>query len=280
MADEDRHTFAYRFSHGQPGRDGDPANVLCRSLHFLLEEGHPQRAVTLCMMGDVETAPEEPIRWFGVFVLSEGRRVLYFPGFFQPKGRVVALSGRSQMADRPFRVDHLTLEPDLASWHLTEGPSRRRHQSGPNTKELGKGRVLWCGMSVAKGTVFREVYRETLVAASVPGSDAERRSENFQEAALADEDQLIPPPPSNTFSGQPEFLHFALIAGPEGFPVVKGQHFMTPHNSPWVEPRLPDPLTGVYLRSHRLPIGEGLEVEIAATRLPGRLTVPVSFTSA
>lgn len=278
MTENTGDSFTYRFSHGRSGTDQSPENPLFRSLRFLMEKGRPQKAVTLCKMGLLEKVPDQPVRWFGVFVLSAGDRLLYFPGFFQPNGRLLAYAGTSQMADRGFRTDHASLESDLDTWHLTEDPPRRRHQFGPKTRDLGEGRVLWFGMSVAQEEIFREIRYETVMAKDVPSSDSKRRFKSFQGAAFADPNHVIPRPPSSR-PGENEFLHFLFIVGPEGFPMYDGQALLTPHGAPWVEPPLPDPLKDVHFRSHRIPVGGGLEVEIAAGKLPGQLQVPVAFTS-
>lgn len=278
MAEDTGDNFTYRFSHGRPGTDTSPENALYRSLRYLMKKGRPQKAVTLCKMGGLDKAPDAPVRWFGVFVLSAGDRLLYFPGFFQPDGRLLAFAGEAPMANRGFRADHASLEPDLRTWHLTEDPPRRGHQGGPITQDVGEGRVLWFGMSVAEEEIFREIRYETLMAKGVPSADARRRFKEFRKAAFADPNHVIPRPPSSRPAGD-EFLHFLFIVGPEGFPMYEGGDLLTPHGAPWVDPPLPDPLKDLHFRSHRIRVGEGLELEIAAGRLPGQLQVPVAFTS-
>jgi hypothetical protein len=197
-------------------------------------------------------------------------------GFAQRQTVLSRSLGTAIPNSRPFTSDHISLEPDLRTWHLT-APQSQDHEGRFPTIDLGEGRRLWCGISVARFDDLREVRKEVVVEAPVPMVDAQRRINNFVTAR----EQLV----FNTLQLNamarhrfvPGFLHFTLVVGPCGFPKYSGPEFRLPNSSPQVRPPF-SKLTDVPLRSHRVNIPP-FDVEDIVSWLPGTLSVPVMFTT-
>ena len=235
----------------------------------------------LCFFGDGDIDSNAhaiaPRRWLGAFVLSASKRVIFFPGFdFTPTWAIV--SG-TQSPDKRYdlQIDHISLEKDLRTWHLTSQQSTG-HAGRGQTIDLGEGRFLWFGMSLADTHVLREVKQGTVVSARVPSSDSQRRAESFmssRDGAVFNCVWLHPDARKHFTTG---FLHFSFIVGPKGFPNYRGPNFGIPIGSPFLRQPLPE-LQQVPVRRHRLSFGKELDIQIVTMWLPGVLTTPVTLTA-
>lgn len=261
---------------GAEGIDDDPFNPLARAANKLLTEGDPIQKISPCYF-EAQDSPELfPLRWFGVFIHSHGGRLVFFPGFAERYTFVFRSQGKGRPRARPFVADHLSLDADMKTWHITSLNSRRHEGTFP-TLDVSSGRYLWCGISVAGFERLREVKRQVSTSATAPETDSRRRTDNF----LAAREQLV----FNTLRLNteakhrfvPGFPHFALVVGPSGFPDYRESLFRIPDTAPYVTPKLP-PLTDMPVRSHRVNIPP-FDIEIISAWLPGTLTVPFLFTS-
>jgi hypothetical protein len=146
---------------------------------------------------------------------------------------------------------------------------------------LGDGRVLWCGMSVARETALRELKAETLVISDTSPSHSRQRSDWFLQAREGAEFLWASLHPEARSRFQEGFLHFALIVGPHEFPDYEGHQLGFPFGSPDLpKPLLPNVLENLPVRYHRLSLGSSIDIQIVTMWLPGTLRVLFSLNGA
>lgn len=272
--------LSWRIDRGSKGVDNDPNNPLSRAVNRLLIDGRPITSISLCLFGNINSSLhlKSPLRWLGVFVLSAGKRVLFFPGFnFLPKS-LQSFRGKAEQWDRTFEVDHVSLEKNLKRWHATSSKSGE-HLHGGKTIPLGDGRILWVGMSVREETVLREVKKETVVSAQVPTSDSNRRVYVLKKCREGVEFPWVSLPTGARTPHRKSFLHFAFIVGPRGFPLYEGGELGLPFGSSVLSRPLPKELKQLPARSQRLSFGTEMDMQIVSLCLPGTSTQLVAFTS-
>lgn len=108
------------------------------------------------------------------FVLSTGKRVIFFPGYSSMPTWVQSYPGSTPDRAREFVVDHISVERDLRTWPLsTQGSSH--HFGKRTTSDLGQGRKFWVGVSIGDDSVLRGLKRKTKVVFPIPSSDSQRR---------------------------------------------------------------------------------------------------------
>lgn len=257
---------------GRPGVDSDQTNPLSRSLARLVNTGKPFSRLGLSFLND-----PKGLRWFGVF--AEGKRTFFFPGFSQAFDGIHCHRGPQPHARRPFDFDHLTLEKDRSTWHLTSRGSLD-HLGIPQTLALGDGRVLWFGLSFASVDAFRPAQNRTIVEFSAPPTDAERRCEIVMASRDGAEFPVLSLPDGPLTTRPDTYLHASVIAGPPGFENYLGPEHAFPIGSPYLASPFPDALNNLPTRIHRLQLSGNTHLQITLSRLPGKLMVPVAFTGA
>lgn len=274
MATNDDLEFTWTTSFGDEGIDDDPINPFPRSLNVLLQEGKPIKKVGLALTHFPESVAS-PVRWIGTFVFSIADRLIFFPGFDFIPARIVAYKGQGLNVDKNVSIDHLTLEPDFKTWHATTQSGK--HFGGPTTFELGEGRRLWLGMSIAIPEVLRPLKKRTLVKAEVASSDVARRTKIFETARSASSYPLTVPNPDTDLSSPAMFYHFSFIVGPVGFPDYEGQEHAYPTQAPFLEQHLPNAVR-VPISAYRLSLAPHCDIQITMMKLPGQMTLPMGFT--
>lgn len=190
---------------------------------------------------------------------------------------LVRVRGTARMWDGQVAVDHLTLEKDRESWHATT-PRSKRQFGGPTTLDLGDGKVLWFGMSVADDNALRVVKKQTLVQAAIPPSDAHRRTDVFRNAREATTCPIVALNTATTMEGF-GFYHFSFIVGPVGFPAYTGCEHGFPKGSPFLATPLPDYMPGVDASIYCCRLEPFCDLQLTVMRLPGTLNVPLAITS-
>jgi hypothetical protein len=232
--------------------------------------------MSACYFDAQDSTGPFPLRWFGVFVHSFGERLILFPGLAEPYTFLLRSKGNGQPQTKPFKTDHITLESDMKTWHVT-GLRSKTHAGAFPTADVGSGRYLWCGISVSGFNQLREVKQRTVLKAPVPETDGKRRADVFTRAreGLIFNTLQLNARARRRFT--PGFLHFTVVVGLCGFPDYKESFHRTPDAAPYVTPPLPV-LTDMAMRSHRVSIPP-FDIEIITSWLPGRLNVPILFTS-
>ncbi len=265
--------ITYTVPEGLPGVDGDAHNPWARAHRRLLETGQPIEKLLACYVDPLPIAVG--LRWFGTFVFSAGGRLIYFPGLTERQGITLTSKRQSTTTQYQFEGDHVSLEANRQHWHITESGTKK-HLGSYRTADLGAGRALWFGMSIASAEVLRAVKVSTEVESHVPSGDTLRRAEVAVRAREGlDFNVLLFD--QNHSPLLPGFCHFSLIVGPCGFEPYQGPKLGVPFGSPFIEPPLGN-LMNLFHRSHRLSLAPHVEVEIVTTMLPGRVTVPLALT--
>ncbi len=268
---EDTLAFKWRMDAGRPALDADQTNPLSRSLTRLATTGKPFSRLSLSFLNEGNGL----LRWFGVFV--EGQRTMFFPGFSEAFDGIDSHRGQQPHANRPFDFDHLSLEKDRQSWHLTARGSVD-HLGSPQTLALGDDRVLWFGLSFSSLEVFRPLKDETLVEFSVPTGDTSRRRSVVTDARKDAAFPILSLPEGELSAQEGSYFHISVIAGPAGFETYRGPEHAFPIGSPYLASPFPAALNNLPIRIHRLPLSLNTDLQITLTRLAGKLIVPVAFT--
>jgi hypothetical protein len=155
----------WTFIFGEVNNNPDQPVVLQRAFRAVSEVGRPQTALRLVFLQPDRQRPE--VFWFGAFVLSQGRRVIfYFPY------EVTGFDFVDRWTKHPsggYPLDHITLEVDRRSWHVT-GADPKRHAGGPRTVPLTGGGCLWFGIASAGLERFPKLRRRNLVRFPAPES--------------------------------------------------------------------------------------------------------------
>ena len=259
---------------GAPGADASPDNPLARALRQLLRDGRPFNRISSCFFRDEQGVA----RWLGVFVRSAGDRVIFFPGLAMKADHVRGFrSEEERWTLQPFDFDHLSLESDLKSWHVTTTDSKD-HLGKPTTLPVGEGRVLWFGMSVADSNALQIVRSETVTTAEVPEGDSRRRMDVLFKAREGMAFPMVSLNTEHPGAFSTGFLHFSVFVGPTGFENYPGPEFGFPIGSPFLAAPLQDEISNLPLRSHRLVLSDEIDIQITCTRLPGQLNTQVTFT--
>lgn len=221
--------------------------------------------------------PEGIVRWLGIFVHSAGDRVLFFPGDAAPNTHVRAVEHNSDRWNQPFKIDHLSLEPDWQSWHLTS-PQSRDHLGKLATEKLDSERTFWFAMSVAADNL-RLARNTTRVVADTPTGDTNRRTAVFQQSRKGAIFQMMTLHTDHQKIPTNGFLHFSVVVGPPGFPVGNGDVLGLPHGGPFLaRPQLSQGVK-VPLRLYRLALSESVELEITVSAHAGPLSTNVVYSS-
>ena len=271
---------SWELERGSEGTDDDPNNPLSRAFRSLLLHGRPFQAFSFCLYGgeESELLTGYSLRWLGIFILSRGDRVIFFPGLRISPDWIQVHRSSVQTARQSFDLDHVSLEMKPQTWHFTSRESQC-HLAGGKAPSLGRGRILWVGMSVAKESLLGEVRRETITVVSSPSSDTDRRLDLFTELQQGAAYHMV-----NLMDGarsrfEKGFLHFRFVVGPRDAPVYKGSNWMLPTGSPYLAQPIPVELRQVPVRMHQVSLASSLAIQISCVWLPGSLTAPVHFTT-
>lgn len=258
-----------------PGVDDDEFNPLNRAVEVLVDRGRPIAALHHSYF---RALPLEPsLRWLGCFVFSAGKRLVFFPGFDVAYSSTLVTKGGNGVQEKEFQTDHLSLEPDRRTWHLTMRGSSGHVGPFP-TMNLGEGRVFWFGLSIPEPAVMRIVRTSTVINARVPSSDSHRRMQSLMKAVegVAFNELLLNTAAHKLFI--PGFLHFSIVVGDCNFKSPADLRLGFPIGSPYFEKPL-DLSGDLPIRRHRIKLEPYVDFEITTAHLPGKLLVPATFTS-
>lgn len=274
MVDSNDVQLSWEMEEGSPGTDFDASNPLARAADSPFLDGRPQQRLSLCFYRDLD---EQSLRWLGTFVLSGGGRVIFFPGLtFDPTWILVSRK-KAPHKRHEINIDHITLDGSFHRWHLSSRGSAKHLGSGTTT-DLAEGRFLWFGMSLAGSRILRPVMKRAIVRFHVPSADSRRRMDSFmasREGAVFNCVSLSPDARDRYKDG---FLHFGFVVGPSGFPDYRGTNLGIPFGSPFLRKPLPPEIRQLPLRSHRLSLGNVVDIEVITAWLPGNLSHDVTFT--
>lgn len=266
--------LTWRMENCAPGVDESRDNPLARATERLFRLGRPFKRLSKCFF----CGPDGVVRWLGIFVHSAGDRLLFFPGFAEEHTKVLAYSGSKIRWKQPFHVDHLSLEPDMRTWHLT-APQSTHHLGKLCTRQLCAEQVHWFSMSAESKSHLRVVREETRTSAPTPPQDVDRRTQVFRDARENAIFQIVRLNTEYQSPPEPAFLHFSVVVGRKGFTSPKGELLGLPHGSPFLPLDAAPDLVSAPIRVHRILISEEIELEISASSLPGQLQTQTLFTA-
>lgn len=265
---------------GKNGTDSSPTNPLSRAYDNLLKHGKPHRGHTLCYFKSAgrEALEVGDLHWLGVFVHSEGGRVLLFPGFSIPVDWLETTRPSNSTERRSFYLDHFSAEPDRQKWHFTEvGGSD--HVSAGSMPTSVDGMLFWFGLSVADHETLMPVHRTTVVRHDCPDSDAERRIDLVRQLEQSARSGYISSDLSTRSAFTHSFLHFTFMIGKSDTPPYKGYERLVPAGSKYLRDPLPEYIPESNIVLHRHPLSSDWVIDISTVWLPGSLEVPIVFTS-
>tara|TARA_R110000868_G_scaffold234868_1_gene488528 strand:- start:3724 stop:4554 length:831 start_codon:yes stop_codon:yes gene_type:complete len=257
---------------GNPGVDEAADNPLARATDRLFRLGKPFPHLGKCFFKE----PEGIVRWLGVFVHSAGDRVLFFPGDAAPNAHVRAVEHSSDRWSQPFQIDHLSLERDWKSWHLTS-PQSKDHLGKLATEKLDSERTFWFAMSIASENL-RLARNTTRVIADMPAGNADRRAAIFQQSREGAIFQMMTLNTDQQKIPTDSFLHISVVVGRPGFPIVNGNVLGLPHGGPFLDQSHLLQGVKIPLRLYRLTLSEFVELEITVSTHAGRLNTNVVYS--
>ena len=277
MADTGPDTLkiAFQLDQGIPGRDDDLKNPISRALTSLMKDN--SRLPSFMQTFLVDETPGKPWRWLGVFVKSAGDRILFFPGFKADIIRVRGSRGEDLKFDREFKFDHVSLEKDRGSWHITTARSKK-HQGGPPATDLGEDRVLWFGMSLASTEVMRELRKETVATFEVPAKTSEWKLKEFFQSREGKEFPALYLPEKTLEAEGPIFPLISVIVGPTEFEWYQGPVWGWPYGSEFVRGE-PSGNWKIPSRHQRFHLDEEPDIQLTAIWAPGSLVIPAVLTT-
>ncbi len=271
--------LTWEMEDGIEGEDNDPSNPLARALGKLFREGQPFGRLVQCFCADRRQQAQPPtLRWLGIFILSAGRRIVFFPGFQSATQYVEGFRGKAQMWKEGFEFDHISVENDFRRWHITSRGSKRQ-LGGPKTTELGQRRFLWCGLSVSSLDELRVVKHKTNVIGHVPASDTKRRCDVFLKSREKAKFQLLEWHNDVWAKELDGFWHFGLIISPPQSSIYTGGSLGFPVGSPFLAVPLPEGRIQMPVRHHRLELSADIGLQVTTAVVPGGLRIPVSLTA-
>ena len=169
------------------GSSADPNLSLLRPLRQIAQTGRPTGTINYVFLrhGDASYT-------LGALCYSPGLRLLFFPGL---RDRVPAWRRAEGKTDQFARtqdeeLDHLTVEPNLESWHprfLQSDGARAepsvggRSRIGSLTKERS-GLVFLFSLSVKDLVCLERLPETTVLECEVPSGDAARRVRDVMQA--------------------------------------------------------------------------------------------------
>jgi len=116
--------------------------------------------------------------------LSEGQRILFFPGFRSRDllWKINKKGDFKKFNPSDFSVDHFTLERNLKKMHLTllgkNNSSGKEYPATFKSLKIDGGIYFWFGLHIQEPSVLEPTPGEISVTFSTPSSDVKRRMLN------------------------------------------------------------------------------------------------------
>ena len=264
---------------GEDGEEKDDNNPLSRAVSRLFEDGQPFKRLSMCFCAEnLESGQvNKRLWWLGVFIHSQADRVVFFPGFKDSAKHVHTYQGNKLRWDQILDFDHITLDRNHTYTHIT-GPKSKGHLGRLPTLDLGQNRFLWFGMSLSGLDALRLIYRRTSLVMGIPSADSARRIKIFNESRQDAAFQIVQLHPDAAGVASQGFLHFSFVVGPKGFEQHNGEEHCFPHGSPFLFQPLPESLSKIPIRIHRISLSDSIDIQVTSAWLPGKLKVPVTLT--
>jgi hypothetical protein len=156
--------------------------ALARPFKQLFEEGKPIGRINYIFF----KVNKWPSRVLGSLCLTQGQRLLFYPGLIERKVNWCFSKKESFRSIKSTGfVDHLTLEKGSRKWHVTilepEGTKELRMPSY-GTKEIHKNTFFWFGLTIQDLSVLEITPEELTLIFPSPPRDSNRRIESLMKA--------------------------------------------------------------------------------------------------
>jgi hypothetical protein len=258
--------LTWRIDEASPGRDTCQDNPLARATKNLFSnKGQPFKRINKSFFVD----PSGCLRWMGIFVYSAGDRVLFFPGFSNKHKNLVGYKKDSLWKDVAMELDHISLEKDHLSWHVTNSGSTE-HIGKIFTQELSDEARFWFSLSVSSIQDLRIVKEETIVSSPTPQDDTQRRIDIFTKARESAIFNILSLNNECQSLKEPSFIVFTVLIGKPGFSVPEDTPIGIPDARYFIvdgaEPREKN-----FFRGVRAGLTEAVEIVIMTSAHAGRL---------
>ncbi len=262
----------YDFGFGLEEVDSHPSNPIQVALTNFIGSGFPILDHTFCFVVNGSS-----VRWLGVFVLSEGDRIVFFPGM-ETQISWFQTTYRWKSTPRiPFWLEHFTFEPSRKRWHFTSH-GRKKHQAAGKVPNNSDDLFLWLGLSVSSITTLREVRRFTQISYEIPDSDLERRMSILGRVETDGANCLISLTENDPEDGR-YFPHFLFAVGTSDSPLYGGSNYLRPFGSPNYVSPFPTENYEQQIFRHRITLGGRYDIQVFSMKEPGELTLPMVVTS-
>jgi hypothetical protein len=269
-------TVVYPLTNAASGVDEDQHNPFRRALAPMMEDNKLLPNLLPVFLAGANGSPQY---WLGVFVVSPGERILFFPGHDVQTDAVRGSDRGRETFRHDFALDHLTLERNRDAWHITS-PKSASHKSGPKPLDLGDGRSFWFTMAVQELDTLRTVRERTVARFDV--QDKTRRHRATQLQQLSNDAKaaklVIPSMPTDE---RPYFPFFAIIVGLTDFEIYRGPDWWPPYGSEHVHggPPIGTAISISNRTVTQVPLDRTTDLQLVACWLPGSLSVPMIHTS-
>lgn len=263
----------YTLAGAEAGIDTDPATPLARALVPLMEMHRQLPSIRLAFISNGPDQP--PQRWLGLFARSPGGRVLFVPGVDVALSRVRGVEGGAERFDRQFDLDHVSLEQDRDTWHITSARSEV-HQGGPNALEIGENRVLWFGMAIRDPSVLRVARQRTCAKYLVDDAAIRHKLGQLERAIDGGASVIVPLAPQPV--DQRSFPLLSVVVGPTGFQPYRGPEWGAPYGSTFVSGE-PSPDQRFSHLATQFPLDDTTDIFVATTWIPGEMAIPMILTT-
>jgi hypothetical protein len=259
---------------GIDGIDTNPFNCASRAFSTLLGNGKPHKAHVFSFLNfsDINVEPV-PHKWFGVFVHTDGDRVLFFPGLSDSIDWIETTKQILGTKRRQFQLDHFSAEPSRQMWHLTS--SLKEHIPGGRLKDTGQESYHWFSLSVQSWHTFSPAHKRTIIAYETPQSDTGRRLSILR--GLERPHYEVKMENVNGVTPHPYFLHMSFILSSPSVPFYNGSEFILPIDSPYLLSPLPEVIEQFQVWRNRICLSDQWDIQVITMLLPGKLSQAFTF---
>lgn len=210
------------------GRIYSQSSCLIRPLLKLVRTGKPIGKINYIFYHHVDGKYYN----LGSLCRSEGRRILFFPGF-QLRNLLWlsnVKSGFKKFSLPDFFIDHFTLERNLKKVHWTLLKKGKAHDKKYPafflTHILNKNLIFWFGLGVQDPSFLEETARETVFYFTSPPSDAERQIKNIEDARKEAVFHIVEHVDKSRFS-ENDFIHFNFFICPKDYKIPEEHVFLS-----------------------------------------------------
>ncbi|MFC1507300.1 hypothetical protein ACFLQ6_09565 [Thermoproteota archaeon] len=205
MSQNDFVVVTVDFSNFGQGESQNETSALIRPFRLLLDEGKPIGRINyLFFRSNIAHV-------LGSLCYTPGKRILFFPGLIvrKPIWHIKRKILKPVNLTEDFIIDHLTLEPNFDSFHVTMLTAKKvkRVFAHYKTKKITDGLFYWFGLSLHSEKSLEDCPAKMTFQFSSPSHDSKRRTDIIDHSRKDAVFRIIELNPDAEFV-QGTFLHF------------------------------------------------------------------------